>query len=215
MGSSQPGGDATAAPGSPGLAIFPLGTVLFPGGAMPLRVFEARYMDMVRDCMQRGAPFGVCLITRGKEVGEAADHEDIGCLATITDWDMQQLGLLQIRVRGGGRFRIVARRLQSDGLIRADVEMIEPDPAVPVPQEHAICVNLVRRIVDDLEKREPSPVNRMVLAPYDFDSAAWVGNRLCEFLPITARARQKLMELPDPLARLSLVHQYLKQHGVV
>ncbi len=197
------------------IAIFPLGSVLFPGGVLPLRVFEARYMDMVRDCMQTGAPFGVCLITRGKEVGEAAEHEPVGCLASITDWDMQQLGLLQIRTRGGSRFRVVERRTQKDGLIRADLEPIADDPRVAVPEQFSGCVDLVRRIVDDLIERESDPLNRMVAEPYDFESAAWVANRLCEFLPIQARARQKLMELPDPLARLSLVHQYLQQHRVI
>ncbi|HOA92747.1 MAG TPA: LON peptidase substrate-binding domain-containing protein [Quisquiliibacterium sp.] len=197
------------------IAIFPLGSVLFPGGVLPLRVFEARYMDMVRDCMQHGAPFGVCLITRGREVGEAAEHEPVGCLATITDWDMQQLGLLQIRTRGGMRFRVLERRVQKDGLVRADLEPIEDDPRVEVPEPFADCARLVRRIVDDLVAREPDPLNRMVAEPYDFASAGWVANRLCEFLPIPARARQKLMELPDPLARLSLVHQYLQQHRVL
>lgn len=197
------------------IAIFPLGSVLFPGGVLPLRVFEARYMDMVRDCMQRGAPFGVCLITRGREVGEAAEHEPVGCLATITEWDMQQLGLLQIRTRGGMRFRVVERRVQKDGLVRADLEPIEDDPRIDVPEQFSDCTRLVRRIVDDLVARETDPLNRMVAEPYDFESAAWVANRLCEFLPIQARARQKLMELPDPLARLSLVHQYLQQHHVI
>ena len=197
------------------IAIFPLGSVLFPGGVLPLRVFEARYMDMVRDCMQRGAPFGVCLITRGREVGEAAEHEGVGCLATITDWDMQQLGLLQIRTRGGMRFRVIERRVQKDGLVRADLEPIADDPRVDVPEQFAGCVRLVRRIVDDLVSREADPLNRMVAEPYDFESAAWVANRLCEFLPIPAAARQKLMELPDPLARLALVHQYLQQHHVL
>ncbi len=197
------------------IAIFPLGSVLFPGGVLPLRVFEARYMDMVRDCMQTGAPFGVCLITRGREVGEAAEHEPVGCLASIIDWDMQQLGLLQIRTRGGSRFRVVERRTQKDGLIRADLEPIADDPRVAVPEQFSGCVDLVRRIVDDLIERESDPLNRMVAEPYDFESAAWVANRLCEFLPIQARARQKLMELPDPLARLSLVHQYLQQHRVI
>ena len=80
--------------------VFPLGTVLFPGGVLPLRIFEARYMDMVRERMQREAPFGICLITRGGEVGEAAEHEPVGCLAHIRGWDMEQLGVLQLRAAG-------------------------------------------------------------------------------------------------------------------
>lgn len=197
------------------LAIFPLNTVLFPGGVLPLRIFEARYMDMARDCMSKQRPFGVCLITSGGEVGEAAEHEEVGCAATIADWDMQQLGLLQVRAIGGQRFRVLARRVQADGLIRADVEWMDPDPPAAMPEEFVVCASLVRRIVEDLVLREADPMKRMIAEPYDFDSAAWVGNRLCEFLPISARARQRLMELDDPLTRLSLIHRYLQDHRVI
>jgi len=197
------------------IPIFPLNTVLFPAGALPLRVFEARYMDMVRDCMQRGAPFGVCLITRGREVGEAAQHEAVGCLATIADWDMEQLGVLRIRARGGERFRVRSARVQRDGLIRAVVEPLEPDAYRPVPEQHDACARLLRRIVEDMVEKQPRAIDRMVGEPYLYDCAGWVANRLCEFLPIPAKARQKLMELADPLARLELVHRYLEQHKVL
>ena len=197
------------------LPIFPLRTVLFPGGALPLRVFEARYLDMVRDCMQRDVPFGVCLITEGKEVGETPRHEAVGCLARITEWDMQQLGVLQIRTRGGERFRIASRRVQADGLIRADAQPLEPDDDDTVPEQFGMCASLVRRIVEDLVEKEASAIARMVGEPYLYQSASWVSNRLCEFLPISAKAKQKLMELPDPLARLSIVHRYLEQHQVL
>lgn len=195
--------------------IFPLGTVLFPGGVLPLRVFEARYMDMVRACMQSGSPFGVCMITRGSEVGEAADHEALGCLASIIDWDMEQLGLLQIRARGGQRFEALERRVQRDGLVRARIRLIEPDPETDLPAPFMVLAQLLRRIVGDLVEREANPLNRMVAEPYAYDSAVWVSNRLCEFLPIPMKARQKLMELPDPMARLSLVRQFLEQRQVI
>jgi Lon protease-like protein len=197
------------------LPIFPLGTVLFPGGVLPLRIFEARYMDMARDCMASGQPFGVCLITSGQEVGEAAEHEAVGCTASIADWDMPQLGLLHVRAIGGQRFRVLARRVQADGLVRADAETIDEDPPAAVPSEFAGCATLLRRIVEDLVEREQDPMKRMIAPPYAFDSASWVSNRLCEFVPISPRARQRLMELEDPVARLSLVFQYLQQHQVI
>jgi Lon protease-like protein len=197
------------------LPIFPLGTVLFPESALPLRIFEARYMDMVRDCMQTGTPFGVCLIVKGNEVGQAAEHEQIGCLAKITDWDMEQLGLLYIRTRGGERFSIVDRRVQPDGLIRANVTLIDADPEDQLPDRFAACATLLRRIVEDLIEKEPNALNRMIGEPYRYESSSWVSNRLCEFLPIPASAKQKLMELPDPEARLGIVHQYLQQHRVL
>jgi Lon protease-like protein len=93
--------------------------------------------------------------------------------------------------------------------------MIEPDADVPVPREHADCETLVRRLVDDLVDREKDPMRRMIAEPYRFESASWVGNRICEFLPIAPRARQKLMELDDAVTRLSLIHQYLNQHQVL
>lgn len=195
--------------------IFPLSTVLFPGGVLPLRIFEARYMDMVRDCMKQDAPFGVCLITRGGEVGEAAEHEPIGCLAHIRGWDMEQVGVLQLRTVGSTRFRVLDRRVGRNGLIRASVDMLPDDPRLPVPDEMAECAMLVRRIVDDLREQEPDPEKRMIAEPHDFDSAAWVANRLCEFLPIAGPAKHKLMALDEPLARLSLVHRWLQQHQVI
>ncbi len=197
------------------LPIFPLSTVLFPGGVLPLRIFEARYMDMVRDCMQREAPFGVCLITRGGEVGEAAEHEPIGCLAHIRGWDMEQLGLLQLRTVGGARFRIVDRRVGRNGLIRASVDELPDDEHIPVPDDFADCAMLVRRIVDDLRSREPDPQRRMIAEPLELDSSAWVANRLCEFLPIPSAAKHKLMALDDPLSRLQLVQRWLQQHQVL
>ncbi|MCO5106842.1 MAG: LON peptidase substrate-binding domain-containing protein [Burkholderiaceae bacterium] len=197
------------------LAIFPLGTVLFPGGVLPLRVFEARYLDLVRECAAADAPFGVCLITEGSEVGEAAQHEAVGCTAHIVDFGMEDAGVLNLRTVGGQRFRVLERRVRKDRLVRADVEMIDPDDPAPVSEEYAACASLLRRLVDDLVAREPDPMRQMIARPYDFDSAAWVGNRLCEFLPIPPRARQKLMELDDALTRLSLIQQYLKQHRVI
>jgi uncharacterized protein len=195
--------------------IFPLSTVLFPGGVLPLRIFEARYMDMVRDCMQHERPFGVCLITRGGEVGESAEHEAVGCLASIRNWDMQQLGLLEIRTVGTQRFRILDRRVAANGLVRATLETIPDDPVESVPDEFSMCATLLERIVQDLERREPDPDKRMIAEPYAFDSAAWVANRLSEFLPTPGPVKHKLMVLEDPVARLALVHRVLEQHRVL
>ncbi|HMS80835.1 MAG TPA: LON peptidase substrate-binding domain-containing protein [Burkholderiaceae bacterium] len=197
------------------LPIFPLSTVLFPGGVLPLRIFEARYMDMVRDCMQRESPFGVCLITKGGEVGEPAEHEPIGCLAHIRGWDMQQLGLLQLRTIGGARFRIVDRRVGRTGLIRASVDALPDDERIEVPDDFADCAALLGRIVDELREREPDADKRMIAEPVDLESAAWVANRLCEFLPIPNAAKHKLMALDEPLSRLQLVQRWLQQHQVL
>jgi Lon protease-like protein len=198
-----------------GLAIFPLSTILFPGGVLPLRVFETRYMDMVRECMKEDRPFGVCQITRGQEAGLPAEHESIGCLAKITQWDMEQLGLLRLRVSGSRRFNICERYIEKNALIRAHVALLDDDPEVAVPPDLDGCRELVKRLVAQLEQEEPRQERRLVAQPYCFESASWVGNRLCEFLPIPPKAKQKLMELDEPLTRLYLVKQFLEKEKIL
>ena len=209
------------------VALFPLSVVLFPQGVLPLRVFEARYMDMVRDCMRDGTVFGVCLAGDAKGANAGANAE-VGCLARITAWDMQQLGLLQIRTVGGDRFRLLASEAQPNGLLIGEIDLIEADDDQPVPSEHRPCVDLLTRIIEDMsaqvaEKRrtgeaaDDSPVLAQLPfeEPYQMESSAWVSNRLCEVLPVPLKAKQKLMELTDAATRLEIVHTYLKQHSVL
>lgn len=206
------------------LPLFPLNTVLFPEGVLPLRVFEARYMDMVRDCMKRSAPFGVVLITRGAEVGAPAATETVGTMAKIVAWDMPQLGLLHLRAVGEARFRIESTHRQADGLQLAEIESIEPDDDAPLAKPFQSCAELLQRVIADVSEQRsesqaeapPDPIRAIPFeAPYRLDSSVWVGNRLCEFLPIPLRAKQKLMELQDATARLELVLRFLKQHSVL
>jgi len=189
------------------LPIFPLNTVLFPGGLLPLRVFEARYMDMTRDCLKQERPFGVCLIHEGSEVGTPAVPEPVGCLAKITEWDMQQLGVLALKTSGGQRFRILERETNTQGLISAAVALIPPDARAAVPDEYAACARLLRMIVEDQGK----PI---FAEPHAFDDAAWVGYRLTEILPVPLVAKQKLLELTDSLARLSILQRFLESRGL-
>lgn len=205
------------------LPLFPLNTVLFPGGVLPLRVFESRYMDMVRQCMKAATPFGVVLITRGGEVGAPAATEMVGTVARIVAWDMPQLGLLHLRAIGDERFHIEQAEVQPDGLQVARVEPIAPDDDLPLDEQYRPCADLLRRVIDDVgslrdddgdETRDP--INAIPFeCPYRFDSSVWVGNRLCEFMPIPLRAKQKLMELQDANSRLQLVQRFLLQHGVL
>ncbi|MGA2549377.1 MAG: LON peptidase substrate-binding domain-containing protein [Burkholderiaceae bacterium] len=200
------------------LPIFPLNAVLFPGGMLPLRIFEARYMDMVRDCMRDARPFGVCLIRKGKEVGGSAQPEPIGCRATITDWNMEQLGVLQISTRGTERFRIAHTHVEPNGLLRASVESLEREEASPVAPQYVACAELLQRIIQQLNREidKIDPEGKLPIAqPYRLDDSTWVGNRLCEILPISLAAKQKLMELTDAPTRLSIVHQYLLQQKIL
>jgi Lon protease-like protein len=189
------------------LPIFPLSAVLFPGGSLPLKVFEARYVDMTRECMKAGTPFGVCLIKEGAEVGTPAVPHQIGCLANITDWDMQDLGVLHLKTRGSQRFRIRASRVEGNGLIRAACDPIVDDAVTGVRAEFASCMILLKALMPKL------PPDLMP-EPHDFDNATWLSNRLSEVLPIPALAKQKLMELEDPDSRLEIIHKYLGQQGL-
>jgi len=182
--------------------LFPLGTVLFPGGLLPLRIFEQRYLEMAKGCLRDGTPFGVCLIREGSEVGTPATHEELGCLARITQWDMQQLGLLQIVAQGGERFRVRATRIRPDGLILADIDLLAEQPDESMPEKYGACRQLLERIVAEHGER-------LFARPFRLDSAAWVAARLAEVLPLPTAARQKLLELNDSAQRLEILQRLL------
>lgn len=190
------------------LPIFPLRTVLFPGGVLALKIFEQRYVGMAKDCIRRDTPFGVCLIAEGAEVGAPALPHRIGSSARVARWDMPQLGILQVVASGGQRFRILEHEADRDGLIHARAEWIAADAAVAVPAGLRGLVPLLEAIAADVG-RERLP------EPHAFDDAAWVGYRYCEVLPIQSLARQKLLELTDPVSRLEIIFQYLSQRGLV
>ena len=193
---------------APDVPIFPLGTVLFPGGLLPLRVFETRYMDMTRECMKEQKPFGVCLIKSGREVGEPAVPEEIGCLAHIQDWDMRELGVLSLRTQGGQRFRIRDSVVTGEGLVRASIDLIEPEPAATLPSEFAACANLLELVVADKSAA-------VFAEPHRFDDATWVGYRLTEILPVPLAAKQRLLELDDSVLRLQILYRFLEQRGLI
>ena len=176
------------------VALFPLNAVLFPGGRLPLRIFEHRYMDMAKVCLKDEQPFGVCLIVQGQEVGEPAVPADIGTLARIVNWDMPQLGVLHVLVRGERRFRILERRVRSDGLARASLELLPEEVDASIPQNCAPLVRLLERVIE----QQPG----LLEAPHRLDSSAWVSARLGELLPLALHAKQELLELDDAGTRL-------------
>ena len=190
------------------IPLFPLNTVLFPDGILPLKVFEQRYLDMAAACMREQRPFGICLIASGPEVGEAAEPHAVGTLAEITGWEMEQLGILMLTVRGGRRFRILEKHASAERLLQARVEIIPNDGPKPFPEERQRLLPLLRRIASDLgTARFPEP--------HRFDDAEWVGQRIAEILPIQNLAKQKLLELEDPLARLEVLERYLDQRKLL
>jgi hypothetical protein len=201
------------------LPLFPLKTVLFPGGILPLKVFEARYIDMVRECMKRNAPFGVVLIRSGQEVGTAAEPEAVGCLAHIVDWDMRDLGVMMLRTQGGERFRIRDTRVLADQRLEARVDMIAADDLTTVSEIHAACATTLKLIIEDIDAKgkaeQGDAFNSPFSLPIRLDSASWVSNRWCEILPIPLKARQKLLELDDAQSRMAIIYQYLRQHNIL
>lgn len=200
------------------LPLFPLKTVLFPRGVLPLRVFEARYIDMVRECMKTGQPFGVVLIKSGQEVGTAAEPEAVGSLADITHWDMQDTGVLLLRVQGGQRFRILETRVLADQRLEARIELLPADTDGALDDQHLQCATALKAVMDNvlakLKSEHGADFDSPFSEPLAFDSTTWVANRWCELLPIPLKARQKLLELDDARTRLNIIHQYLKQHKI-
>jgi len=175
--------------------------VLFPGGRLPLRVFEQRYMEMAKACLRDAAPFGVCLIREGAEVGAAATPMEVGCLARIAEWDMEQLGVLQIVARGERRFRVLERRAQADHLLRASIEILPDDEDSKIPDSCLICVRLLERLIDQQ--------GALFEAPHRLDSSAWVSSRLAEILPLPLAVKQELLEIADGRARLERLNGFL------
>jgi Lon protease-like protein len=191
------------------IPLFLLNTVLYPVGRLELRVFETRYMDMVKERLRAGLPFGVCLLERGEEVavsqgGEALPHR-VGTLASIVDWEMPQFGILNVVTHGGARFRIVEHRTQQDGLVRAQVEILPDPPVTPIPGDYARLVPMLRGLIDALEDPPPQP--------YRFFDAAWVADRWAELLPLPLDVRQRALEMDDGVARLDAIYRFLEQEA--
>lgn len=184
------------------IPIFPLNTVLFPGGPLPLRIFESRYVDMISGCMKADTPFGVLLIKDGKEAGPSTTYE-VGTLAKITDFYPGSDGLLGITALGGQRFRLMANERQHDGLNVGDIELIEPEAPLPLPNEYRALPDMLANVLDDLgclyemESRE-------------YQDAVWVTYRFLEILPIDLEQKQLSLESSDTAARLKLVGELLE-----
>ncbi|HCE93624.1 hypothetical protein C8C93_0414 [Acidovorax sp. 93] len=200
------------------LPLFPLGSVLFPGGLLALRVFEVRYLDMVRKCHQAGAPFGVVALTQGREVRQAGAPEeqfnDVGTLAVIEQIDTPQPGLITLLCRGSQRFRITQRSHLPHGLWIADVGHIDPDLMVPIPQDLRKASTALAQVLHTLKQRDPETPTAIVPTAAQLDDCGWVANRWCELLPVPLELKQRLMELDNPLVRLELVGDVLERTGI-
>lgn len=185
------------------IPLFPLHTVLFPEGLLPLRIFEARYLDMVSETLRSQSAFGVCLITRGNETGIPAEFHEIGTFAHIVDWERGNDGVLGITVKGGKRFRVINKQLRKNGLQEGDVEIIDECDEEELPVEYQLLSDLLRQISDkfDLEYLKEHE---------KFLDANWVACRLAELLPLELTDKQELLETTNPVTRLNKIQSLLQ-----
>ncbi len=199
------------------LPLFPLGTVLFPLGQLPLRIFEVRYLDMIGKCFRNKTPFGVVSLTQGSEVrrpGEAEEFHPIGTTAQVDSLETVQSGLLMVRCTGGERFRIEHSEQLPHGLWTASVLPIAPDQKVPVPPDLAGTAHALERLLETLSQREEAPQFLARGTQLQLDDCGWVSNRWCELLPLAPATKQRLMALDNPLVRLELVSDILTKSGI-
>ena len=181
--------------------LFPLNTVLFPGGPLPLRIFERRYLDMVSNCVKNDTPFGVLLIREGRETGPATTHE-IGTLARISDWYQGSDGLLGVTAIGEHRFRVISSHRESSGLNVGEIEILPDEPALPLPEKYRAMPGILAGVLDDLGRLYESLDRHM-------DDAAWVTSRFVEILPLDLEDKQHCLEHCDPEERLRIVQSLL------
>jgi Lon protease-like protein len=190
------------------IPIFPLQTVLYPGMLLPLRIFEVRYMDMAKECLKHGTPFGVCLIREGLEVGPPAVPENIGCMAWLGECDMEELGILKVIAKGGERFRIATSEVSKQGLILAEVEQLDAEADAIEAPGLVECADFLRKLIAGIGAER-------FAQPFVFDNASWVGFRLAEILPLRPDVKQKLLEVTDATLRLAVIHKFLRQQKLI
>lgn len=186
------------------LPLFPLNTVVFPGGVQPLRIFEQRYLAMIKQAIADNTPFGICAIREGSETGTPAVPYTVGTLVSITDWDMPQNGILHIDTLAQERFVIRSTEADSSGLLIGTVEAVSFEPDTAIPDDLELAVEILRHIVDEYG-------NAHFPVPHAFDNAVWVGYRLSEVLPLTLSIKQSLLEMNDSVTRLRILTEFLKK----
>lgn len=185
------------------IPLFPLTTVLFPGGQLYLRIFEPRYLELVRECARYGTGFGVCQILDGQETGQPAVPAAVGTMARIKDFHQDQDGLLGIIAEGGPRFRVARSRVRADGMVRGEVEVWPDEPEQRAPVEFSLMQTILERLIETLAPHwRDAPRNI-------YDDASWLGFRLSELLPLDVDEQQHMLELDDPVQRLAELRDIL------
>lgn len=187
------------------LPLFPLHTVLVPGAALGIRVFEPRYLDLVREVGRSGGGFGVCMIVEGSEAGAAATPAAWGTEALIEDFNQGPDGVLALQVRGARRFQVQRTRVRDNGLVMADIDWVEEDESPRLLPEHALLGELLVRIL------EQTDADLNAIAKPRLQQATWIGWRLAELLPLVNEQRQGLLQERDPHARLQWILDFVSE----
>ncbi len=186
------------------LPLFPLSTVLFPGGRMPLKIFEQRYLDLAKNCLAENGTFGICGIREGSEVGDPAVPCEVGTEARIAEWDMPQPGIFHVVVEGLQRYIARSWETRTSGLLVAETESISVESPCPIPRELRLCAEVLKHLLAD-SRIEPRQTH--------YDDAVWVGYRLSELLPFKLKVKQDLLEMNDSVTRLRIIDQFLRQNA--
>jgi len=209
------------------LPLFPLGTVLFPGGLLPLQIFEVRYLDMINKCHRSSSPFGVVTLTRGTEVQKPAQGDSPrepfsnesfmpeGTLAVIDEFSSPQPGLLRIRCTGTTRFRLTNFDRLGTGLWFGSATPLPDDLEIEVPTDLRNVARALERLIDRLKAQNVPDDQMPIQAPYSLQDCAWVANRWCELIPMPLAQKNRLMALESPLLRLELVSDMLARGGML
>lgn len=216
----------TDIPSFDALPLFPLELVLFPGGFLPLRIFEVRYLDMVNQCEKAGTPFGVVTLSRGSELrtpasdpangartGQEAFHP-VGTLARITELSRPRPGLFMINCAGAQRFEVTQPELLKHGLWVGKAQLLPEDQSVPIPEDLLPVASALARVLDTLKAQGVKPEQMPIQPPYALHDCAWVANRWCDLLPMALAQKHRLMRLDNPLLRLELVSDLLERNGI-
>jgi uncharacterized protein len=199
------------------LPLFPLGSVLYPGSVLPLRIFEVRYLDMIRRCIENDAPFGIVSLTKGHEVvqpGQSEAFAQVGTLATITHHLSPQPGLRVIRCCGQQRFRTSRIERLKHGLWIADVSYLPEDSSVSVPQELQSCRSTLESVLSRMTDATRADLFPGQATDEQLSDCSWLANRWCQLLPLPLEMKQRLLELDSPLIRLELVSDLLAKLGI-
>lgn len=200
------------------MPLFPLSTVVFPDGYLPLQIFEVRYLDLIKKCLRDKTPFGVVSILEGAEVrspGEKMALAEIGTLVEITHADAPSPALLKIQTRGAQRFTLLGSHQEKNGLWMGEVELIANDTVVEIPDDLSAAANGLAEVIKNLEGQQVPTDQMPIQRPYRLDECGWVANRWCELLPIDKKVKLRMLGLESPLLRLELINDLLQNNRFV